>query len=72
MAKAGVDGFACHRLGHTWATNAHRVGLSIFDIQEQGGGKKLDMVRRYTKSRPIGEPRRMPTSLAGMPKRRAS
>jgi integrase len=62
----------CHRLRHTWATNAHRVGLSIFDIQEQGGWKKLDMVRRYTKSRPISELRRMPTSLAGMLKRKVS
>jgi hypothetical protein len=47
-------------------------GLSIFDVQEQGGWKKLDMVRRYTKRRPIGELRRMPTRLAGMLKRRAS
>ena len=42
----------CHRLRRTWATNAHRVGLTIFDIQEQGGWRNLDMVRRYTKSHP--------------------
>jgi integrase len=39
MAKEGVDGFICHRLRHTWAGNAHRVGLSILDIQDQGGWK---------------------------------
>ena len=66
MEKAGVPNFICHRLRHTWATNAHRVGLSIFDIQEQGGWKKLDMVRRYTKSRPISELKRLPTSLTGI------
>ncbi len=66
MEKAGVPNFICHRLRHTWATNAHRVGLSIFDIQEQGGWRKLDMVRRYTKSRPMSELKRLPTSLTGI------
>jgi hypothetical protein len=53
-------------------TNARRVGPGIVPTQEQGGWKKLHMVRRYAMSRPIGERDRIPTSLAGTLKRRAS
>jgi len=50
----------------TWATNAHRQGYSIFDIQEMGGWRTLEMVRRYCKGRPISELRRFPTPLAAI------
>ena len=66
LEKAGVRNFMAHRCRNTWATNAHRQGYSIFDIQEMGGWRTLEMVRRYCKGRPISELRRFPTPLAAI------
>ncbi|MBM4421344.1 MAG: hypothetical protein FJ034_07160 [Chloroflexi bacterium] len=55
LVKAGVMYFMAHRCRNTWATNAHRQGYSVFDIQEMGGWRTLEMARRYAKGRPISE-----------------
>jgi hypothetical protein len=49
LAKAGVPKFMAHRCRNTWATNAHRQGYSVFDIQDMGGWRTLEMARRYAK-----------------------
>lgn len=52
-----------HRLRHTWATNYRRVGAGdIFDLQDEGGWKDLEMVRRYS-HRPMDERLRGPSPL---------
>jgi site-specific recombinase XerD len=66
LAKAGVPKFMAHRCRNTWATNAHRQGYSVFDIQDMGGWRTLEMARRYAKGRPISELRRIPTPLAAI------
>jgi len=50
-----------------WTTAVHRLGVSVFDIQQLGGWSDLNMVRRYTGQRSIGELRRLPsvTSIYG-------
>jgi len=37
------------------------LGVSVFDIQQLGGWSDLNMVRRYTGQRSIGELRRLPS-----------
>ncbi len=66
LAKAGVPNFMAHRCRNTWATNAHRQGYSVFDIQDMGGWRTLEMARRYAKGRPISELQRFPTPLAAI------
>jgi integrase len=66
LRKEGMPGFMSHRLRHTWATNGHRVGMSPFDLQQEGGWKDLEMVRRYTKNRPFEELERLPTPFTGL------
>lgn len=66
IGKAGVRKFMAHRCRNTWATNAHRQGYSVFDIQDMGGWRTLEMARRYAKGRPISELRRIPTPLAAI------
>jgi integrase len=63
--RSGIVDFSAHLLRHTWATNFRRAGSGdIFDLQEQGGWKRLDMVRRYAKQRPREERLRAPSPLA--------
>ena len=66
LRAAGMKGFRSHRGRHTWATNGHRVGMSPFDLQQEGGWKDLAMVRRYTKNRPFEELQRMATPFTGL------
>ena len=47
LANVGVRKFMAHRCRNTWATNAHRQGYSVFDIQDMGGWRTLEMARRY-------------------------
>jgi hypothetical protein len=62
--RSGIVDFSAHLLRHTWATNFRRAGSGdIFDLQEQGGWKRLEMVRRYTKQRPREERLRAPSPL---------
>ncbi len=61
LKGAGVADYKLHRLRHTWTTAVHRLGVSVFDIQQLGGWSDLNMVRRYTGQRSIGELRRLPS-----------
>jgi len=64
LEEVGVEKFMAHRLRHTWATNYRRVGAGdIFDLQDEGGWKDLEMVRRYSHSRPMSERLRRPSPL---------
>jgi integrase/recombinase XerD len=69
---AGIPNWMAHRARHTWATDAHRVGMSVFDIATEGGWRDLKMVQRYTKARPFEELQRLPTPLSGVLAKRAS
>jgi integrase/recombinase XerD len=58
----GVQGFMAHRLRHTWATNYRRVGAGDrFDLQDEGGWRGVEMVRRYSQRRPMEEKMRRPS-----------
>ena len=65
----GVRDGKPHRLRDTWATNGHRLGMTVFDLQREGGWRDLDMPRRYVADRPLSELKRMPTPLAGVLRR---
>jgi integrase/recombinase XerD len=64
FAKLGIQDFKAHRLRHTYATNYHRSGGSLFDLQREGGWTELSMVRRYTANTPMAELHKKPTPLA--------
>ncbi len=62
--RSGIADFSAHLLRHTWATNFRRAGSGdLFDLQEQGGWKRLEMVRRYAKQRPREERLHAPSPL---------
>ena len=63
---AGVSNWTAHRNRHWWATESHAAGMTIFDIQAEGGWKDVNMVRRYTKNRPFEELQQMPTALSSV------
>lgn len=46
-------------------------GMSVFDIQAEGGWRDIKMVERYTKSRPFEELQRLRTPLSGVLGKRA-
>jgi integrase len=69
LKALGVPDGKPHRLRDTWATNGHRLGMSLFDLQREGGWRDLDMPRRYVADRPLSELKRMPTPLAGVLRR---
>ena len=69
---AGIKNWMAHRSRHTWATSAHRAGMSVFDIAAEGGWRDLKMVQRYTKGRPFEELQRMPSPLSYVLQKRAS
>lgn len=66
LKQFGVPDGKPHRLRDTWATNGHRMGMTVFDLQREGGWRDLDMPRRYVADRPLSELKRMPTPLAGV------
>lgn len=47
LKKAGIEGFRWHDLRHTWASWHAQKGTPLFAIQEAGGWKSPQMVRRY-------------------------
>lgn len=51
------------------ATNGHRLGMTVFDRQREGGWRDLDMPRRYVADGPLSELKRMLTPLAGVLRR---
>jgi len=69
---AGIPNWMGHRARHYWATSAHRVGMTVFDIAAEGGWRDLKMVQRYTKARPFEELQRLPTPLSAVLGKRAS
>ena len=72
LKRYGVKDGKPHRLRDTWATNGHRMGMTVFDLQKEGGWRDLDMPRRYVAARPLSELKRMPTPLAGILRRATS
>lgn len=47
LARAGIDNFRWHDLRHTWASWLVQHGTPLYDLQEMGGWKSAEMVRRY-------------------------
>ncbi|WP_273009017.1 MULTISPECIES: tyrosine-type recombinase/integrase [Spongiibacter] len=45
--RAGIQDFRWHDLRHTWASWHVQNGTSLYELQELGGWKTLDMVLRY-------------------------
>jgi integrase len=47
VVRAGIHNFRWHDLRHTWASWLVQNGTPIYDLQEMGGWKSGEMVRRY-------------------------
>lgn len=70
FAAAGVVKWMAHRNRHWWATASHTAGLSVFDIQAEGGWRDVTMARRYTQNRPFQDLQAMPNALTSEVRRR--
>ena len=47
LKRAGIEDFRWHDLRHTWASWLVQHGTPLYDLQEMGGWKSSEMVRRY-------------------------
>jgi len=47
LSRAGIENFRWHDLRHTWASWLIQNGTPMYDLQEMGGWKSAEMVRRY-------------------------
>lgn len=47
LKRAGIENFRWHDLRHTWASWLVQNGTPMYDLQEMGGWKSTEMVRRY-------------------------
>lgn len=47
LQRAGIADFRWHDLRHTWASWLIQNGTPLYDLQEMGGWKSAEMVRRY-------------------------
>lgn len=47
LTRAGIENFRWHDLRHTWASWLIQNGTPLYDLQEMGGWKSSEMVRRY-------------------------
>lgn len=47
LQRAGIENFRWHDLRHTWASWLVQNGTPLYDLQEMGGWKSSEMVRRY-------------------------
>jgi integrase len=47
LKRAGVEDFRWHDLRHTWASRHAQSGTPLHVLQELGGWKSVEMVRRY-------------------------
>jgi integrase len=47
LARAGIENFRWHDLRHSWASELVQAEVPLIAIQELGGWRKYDMVRRY-------------------------
>ena len=70
FAAGGVVKWMAHRNRHWWATASHTAGLSVFDIQAEGGWRDVTMARRYTQNRPFEDLQAMPNALTSEVRRR--
>jgi integrase len=47
LQRSGISDFRWHDLRHTWASWLIQNGTPLYDLQEMGGWKSAEMVRRY-------------------------
>jgi len=47
LKRAEIENFRWHDLRHTWASWLVQNGTPLYDLQEMGGWKSAEMVRRY-------------------------
>jgi integrase len=47
LQRVGIENFRWHDLRHTWASWLVQNGTPLYDLQEMGGWKSAEMVRRY-------------------------
>lgn len=47
LKRVGIENFRWHDLRHTWASWLIQNGTPLYDLQEMGGWKSSEMVRRY-------------------------
>ncbi|MDR0380219.1 MAG: tyrosine-type recombinase/integrase, partial [Candidatus Accumulibacter sp.] len=47
LKRAGIENFRWHDLRHTWASWLVQEGVPLYALQEMGGWKTADMVRKY-------------------------
>ena len=47
VLRAGITNFRWHDLRHTWASWLVQNGTPLYALQEMGGWKSMEMVRRY-------------------------
>jgi len=47
LKRASIENFRWHDLRHTWASWLVQNGTPLYDLQEMGGWKSAEMVRRY-------------------------
>ena len=47
VKRAGIEDFRFHDLRHTWASWHVQSGTDIHVLQEMGGWKSIEMVKRY-------------------------
>lgn len=47
LQRANISDFRWHDLRHTWASWLIQHGTPLYDLQEMGGWKSAEMVRRY-------------------------
>ena len=47
LKRAGIENFRWHDLRHTWASWLVQEGVSLYSLQEMGGWKTPQMVRKY-------------------------
>jgi integrase len=47
LERAGIENFRWHDLRHTWASWLVQKGVPLYALQEMGGWKNANMVRRY-------------------------
>lgn len=47
LRESGIEDFRWHDLRHTWASWMVQAGVPLYDLQELGGWKSVEMVQRY-------------------------
>lgn len=47
LKRAGIENFRWHDLRHTWASWLVQSGTPLYALQEMGGWKSTEMIRRY-------------------------